>query len=138
MKKLAFVLIGLMVLCGSALAVTREGSKVPTTITLEGGYESIGNLSKTVTTAGTPVQLSSTSIPVAKCIVCASADNTGVIAVGGASVSARGSGRSGITLGASDCVTLSVDNLSSVYVDSSVSAAGVSQDSVNVTYQEYI
>lgn len=136
MKKFVFLSV-LVLICGSAFAVTRNGQKVPTVTTLEGGYEVIGNGSATVTTAGTPVQLSTTSTKTAKVTMCASADNTGLIAVGGANVSAAGNARSGVTLSAGDCLTLACDDLSSVYVDSTVSSS-VSRDSVNYIYQEYI
>lgn len=133
MKRIFGFIVMFLMICGPAFAVTRNGEKVPTVTVLKGGYEVIGNGSKTVTSAGTAVQVSTTSVPTAWATLCASADNTGWIAVGGSTVKATGSGRSGITLEKNDCLTLNVDNLSSVYIDSTVNG-----ESVNYVYQEYI
>ena len=137
MNKILSVLIGIFIISGltsqAAFAITRNDRKVTAETTLQGGYEILGNGSVKVTTAGTRVQLSGTDTPVAWATVCSSRDNAGVFAVGGSSVVAAGSGRSGITLNADDCITLRPDNLTQVYVDSTSSG-----DWANYVYQEFV
>ena len=84
----------------------------------------IGHGNKTVTTAGTPVALAANT-PCKKVIVEARGVNTGRIAVGTTGVSANPTTGSGITLGPTDSVEIEIDNLSKIYIDSSVSAEGV-------------
>ena len=81
----------------------------------------VGNGVTTVTTAGTRVALSS-STSIASVTVKASATNTGYIYVGSSSVSSS----NGFQLSARDAVSIDIDNLSKVYIDSSVNGEGVS------------
>jgi len=76
--------------------------------------------SKNVTTAGTRVALASTTA-CQGVLIQAKAANTGIIYVGGTTVSAT----SGIFLYPGESVEISIDNLSKVYLDSSVSGEGV-------------
>jgi hypothetical protein len=76
--------------------------------------------SKTITTAGTREALA-TSTACQGVLIQAKAANTGIIYVGGTTVSAT----SGIFLYPGESVEISIDNLSKVYLDSSVSGEGV-------------
>ncbi len=82
---------------------------------------SVGNGSKNVTTAGTRVQLSVTSVPIKKVTIRAKADNTGFIYVGGSTVSSS----SNIYLQPMDSIPLDVANLNAVWLDSSANGDGV-------------
>lgn len=106
-------------------AVNRNGQRVNANIILEGGYEEIIDGATTVTTAGTSVQLSSTDTGIASCTICASRDNTGVIAVGASTVVAGSSATRGITLNKDDCIDIEADNITQIWLDSSVSGEDV-------------
>lgn len=91
-------------------------------------------ITKTVTTAGTRVQLSSTALLVRSFTVCAKTANTGHIYYGGATVDST----NGVDLSAGDCTGWApvaatggstAYDLSSAYIDASVNGEGV-----NVTY----
>lgn len=84
--------------------------------------ETIGDGSKTVTTAGTRVQLTSTETPCFYIIVTALVANIGTIWVGGSTVA---SGR-GIPLVALQSCRIDIDDISKVYIDSTVNGEGVS------------
>lgn len=83
---------------------------------------------KTVTTAGTRVQLAS-STACKWVIIQALRDNTGVIAVGGSTVVAASGTERGSMLYAGDSVTVLTSNLNTIYLDSTVNGEGV-----NYTY----
>lgn len=84
----------------------------------------IGQGVTTVTTAGTDVVLSTYTL--AKWVsIQAQTDNSGYIAVGGAGVDATISTGTGILLAAGESITFPVDNLSDVYIDSTVNGEGV-------------
>jgi hypothetical protein len=85
-----------------------------------GTTSSISNGSKAVTTAGTAVALA-TSTACQSVLIQAKAANTGVIYVGGSTVSST----SGIFLYAGESVEMSVDNLADINIDSSVNGEGV-------------
>lgn len=85
---------------------------------------------QTVTAAGTAERLTSTSVPVVSVAITAETDNTGLIAVGGSTVVAALATRRGIPLAAGESVTFTlsqdgVDELSDVWIDSTVSGDGV-------------
>lgn len=86
---------------------------------------SIGTGRKVVTTAGTAVQLSTTSAVCTTIAIQAETDNTGDIAVGDANVVAADGAERGIILTAGDSTTLAVNNLNLVYIDSTVNGDGV-------------
>lgn len=80
---------------------------------------------KVVTTAGTRVSLSTATARVGSIAITAMQANTGVIVVGGATVVASVSTRQGTPLSAGDTITLDIDQLSDVYIDSTVNGEGV-------------
>lgn len=77
--------------------------------------------SRTVTTAGTRVQLSTTSVPCIDLIVQAVFGITGRIYVGGPNVSST----AGVYLSAGQSLPINTDNLNKVWLDSTVNAEGV-------------
>lgn len=81
----------------------------------------VGNGVTTVSTAGTRVALAA-STSIKSVTVKASEANTGYIYVGSSTVSAA----NGFELSARDVVSIDIDNLSKVYIDSSVNGEGVS------------
>lgn len=88
---------------------------------------------QTVTTAGTAVQLSTTSVPFREVTICAETDNTGLITVGGSDVVAALATRKGIPLYASDCYTLSYpqgSDLTTIYIDTTVNTDGVTYQTI--------
>lgn len=85
-----------------------------------GANSTIGDGAKDVTTAGTQVALAA-STAVKSVTVQAKAANTGSIYVGGSGVSSA----TGIALMAGDAITLEIDDLAKVYVDSSVNGEGI-------------
>lgn len=93
------------------------------------GLDTIGHGSKTVTTAGTPVQLSSTSVPCKLVVIQARTTNTGLIAVGASGVSANASSGTGVVLNAGDSFEIQVTDLNKVYIDSTANG-----ESVRFTY----
>lgn len=81
---------------------------------------------KVVTTAGTAVQLSTSTARVGSVAIQAETDNTGRIAVGGSSVvAAEGATCQGIVLAAGESVSLDIDQLTDIYIDSTVNGDGV-------------
>lgn len=80
---------------------------------------------KVVTTAGTRVQLETTSRLVNFIIITAETNNTGNITVGASTVVAALTTRRGTPLNAGDSVSLGGVDLAEVYIDSTVSSDGV-------------
>lgn len=76
---------------------------------------------RTVTTAATRVQLSTTSVPCIDLIIQAAFGTTGRIYIGGPAVSST----AGIYLTAGQSLPISTDNLNKVWLDSTVNAEGV-------------
>lgn len=89
-----------------------------------GGYTSIGNGRKTVTTGGTAEQLS-TGQACNSVIITAETDNTGIIVVGSSTVVASLSTRQGTPLNAGESLVLTITNLNLVYLDTTVNGDGV-------------
>ena len=90
------------------------------------GHDStgIGDGVTTVTTAGTDVVLAgSTAAKIV--IIQAQTDNTSVIAVGATGVDATVATGTGIILYPGETITLPIDNLADVYIDSLVNGEGV-------------
>ena len=81
---------------------------------------------KTVTTAGTAVQLASSVTAVNEVAVTALSTNTGLIVVGASTVKAKAEERRGQPLSAGQTVSLDIRDLSSVWIDSTVNGEGVS------------
>lgn len=88
------------------------------------GITGIADNRKVVTTAGTRVTLAA-STACKQIIITAETDNTGIVVVGGSTVVAALATRQGVPLYAGDSVTLEIDNLADVYLDSTVSGDGV-------------
>ncbi len=93
---------------------------------------SLGVFRKVVTSAGTAVAISSTSIPCRSVTLTALETNSGTVVAGGSGVvaalgttGATGT-RKGTPLAAGDSVTFAVHDLADVFIDSTVSAEGVS------------
>ena len=84
----------------------------------------IGSGVTTVTTAGTDVVLAASTA--AKWItVQAQTDNSGFIAVGASGVDATVATGTGVLLAASETLSMPIDNLADIYIDSTVSGEGV-------------
>ena len=81
---------------------------------------------KTVTTAGTAVQLITASTPAKWIIVTALTNNTQQVNVGSSTVLAAAGTSRGVPLLPGDSVSLLIDNVNEVYVDSRVNSEGVS------------
>lgn len=93
----------------------------------EGGQPgtAAGNIRKTVTTAGTRVALSTSTLRVRRAVVCALATNTGIVVVGGSSVVAAVGTRNSPFLNAGDTIELGPVDLAATYIDSTVNGEGV-------------
>jgi hypothetical protein len=84
----------------------------------------IGHGVKTVTTAGTDVALATATV--AKWVtIQAQTDNSGFVAVGASGVDATEATGTGVLLDAGQSITLAVDNLADVFIDSTVNGEGV-------------
>ena len=115
----------------STTAITVNYKYWDQAVTLEVGSITIGAVdinsptgmvdgAKVVTTAGTAEALGA-STAIKSVTIKASSANTGIIYVGGSGVSSA----TGISLGANDSVDITIANLATVYIDSSVSGEGV-------------
>jgi len=93
---------------------------------LDNPSTSLADGRKTVTTAGTAVQLASSSARVNEVAITALSTNTGVVVVGGSTVVAASGTRRGQPLAPNQTVTLDVQDLSAVWIDSTVNGEGVS------------
>lgn len=80
---------------------------------------------KEVTSAGTRVQLTSTPTPIKQVAVTAETNNTNTVVVGASTVVAAVGTRKGIPLVPSGSITLQVDDLADVWIDSVVDTEGV-------------
>lgn len=87
--------------------------------------------SKDVTTAGTAVQLSATSQKVSKVDITAKLTNGGFVVVGSSTVVAVAATRRGTPLANGNTLTMHIDNLNKVYIDSETDGDGV-------TYSAYL
>lgn len=90
---------------------------------------SISNGRKTITNAGTAEKLVASTTPCKYVIIKAIITNTGVAVVGGSGVVAAVGTRSGTSLsvlnGIPDQITIPIDDVSKIYVDSTVNGEGV-------------
>lgn len=105
---------------GAAKWVT---AAVPVPISQTAG--TIGDGRTTVTTSGTEVQISGSSVPCLSLTITAELDNTDVIVVGTSTVVAALATRRGTPLSPGESVTLAIDNLNKVYIDAMVNTEGV-------------
>jgi len=91
---------------------------------------SVDDATKTVTIAGTRVQLSSVSVPCKRVFIQAHESNTGTMVVGGSNVVATLVGRRGFAIFPTQGDWFNVSNLSLLWLDSTVSG-----DKVNYYYE---
>jgi hypothetical protein len=94
------------------------------------GHGGVGDGTKTVTTAGTRVQLSASSVPCRRVWIQASSANTGVIVVGAVTCVAAEAGRRGRALWPTQGDWFDVDDLNLLYLD-----ATVNNQSANFYYE---
>lgn len=80
---------------------------------------------KTVAAGGTAEPLSTSTTRVTSVAITAETDNTGIIVVGGSAVVAALATRKGTPLNAGDTLTLDIDQLSDIYIDTTVNGDGV-------------
>lgn len=88
-------------------------------------YETITDGRKEVATAGTRVALAAASTPCKFVVITAETNNTGLIVVGGSTVVAAEATRQGTPLNAGDHFGFPIDNLTKVYIDSTIDTDGV-------------
>lgn len=81
---------------------------------------------KTVSSAGTRVQLTTSPTAVTRVVLEALRTNSGIVVVGGSNVVAAQGTRQGISLASGDTVTMHVNDLSDIYVDAVTNDDGVS------------
>lgn len=90
------------------------------------GYKTIGTFIRNVTTAGTALQVSTTSVPCAHVVLNARLGNTNPVVVGDANVVAANVGQRGIVLvPGNNPVMIEIQNLNLLYVDSQTNGDGV-------------
>lgn len=99
------------------------GSTTITATVTPAGDDVVADGRDTVPNAGTRVQLGVQACKVVA--VTAETDNTGLIVIGGATVVAALATRRGLPLSAGDSVTLTVDNVSRLFIDATVNTDGV-------------
>lgn len=87
--------------------------------------ENVSDGRRLVTTAGTRVQLSATSVPCKSVAITAMPANTGIMVVGGSTVVGTTASRQGVPLSPGDTISLDIDNLNKIYVDATQSGEGV-------------
>jgi len=85
----------------------------------------LGDGRKTVTKAGTAEKLVDTPTSCRWVIIIAEEDNTGTIVVGTSTVVATKATRRGAPLNAGDSIMILIDDLSKIYIDSTVDGEGV-------------
>ena len=88
-------------------------------------YVSITSGRRTVTTAGSAVPVAASVTRIRRVEITAETDNTGVIVVGGVGVVAAQATRQGTPLNPGDTMTIEIDDLNKVYIDTTVNGDGV-------------
>lgn len=86
---------------------------------------SIASGRKTVATGGTAEKLATSTARVSSVAITAETDNTGIIVVGDSSVVAALATRKGTPLNAGDTLRLDIDQLTDIYLDTTVNGDGV-------------
>lgn len=86
---------------------------------------------KIVATAGTRETLVAATTRARRVEITAETDNTGIIVVGGSSVVAALATRVGTPLNAGDTMTIEIDDLQKIYLDTTVSGDGVTYNYFN-------
>ena len=85
---------------------------------------------KVIAAAGTAERLTAASTAARLVVITAETDNTGVIVVGGASVVATQATRQGTPLTAGATITIPIDDLYKIYLDTTVNGDGVTYTSL--------
>jgi len=93
---------------------------------IENSFRTVGDGVKSNVTAGTALQLSSSSIACRRVIVQARVANTGNIAVGASTVVATAGAERGIVLVPGGSYIFNVTDVNKLYIDAAVSGEGVS------------
>lgn len=93
---------------------------------IQGVFRNIASGSKSVTTAGTRVQLLSAATECKSIDVTANYTNTDMIVVGGSGVVAASGSRKGVPIAAGNTYTFKITDVSNVWIDSVVNGEGVS------------
>ena len=106
-------------------AISRAFNAVANALRVGHDVTGVADNRRIVTTAGTRVTLVAATTPAKYVAITAETDNTGLIVVGGATVVALLATRQGIPLNAGDSMSMDVDDLVDVYLDSTVSGDGV-------------
>ncbi len=113
----------------AALAGT-DGDYAPLQVDAAGALYTVNTVTgmadgvTTVATAGTDVTLLATT-PCKSVVIQAQTDNTGLIAVGATGVDATVATGTGIILNPGDTISFEIDNLGTIFIDSTVSGEGV-------------
>ena len=91
-----------------------------------GGHSTIADNRKTVTAAGTAETLAATSTTCKRIEITALPTNTDIVAVGGSTVDAAEGSERGKILYPGDSITIEINDVQKVYVDSRVNGEGIS------------
>ena len=125
MKKLISLLLLAILICPVVFADDTDRS-VEFLLNRTFRNDSINHGRKVVATAGTDLQVSTTSQRYGTVTLCAETNNTGVMCVGGTGVDCALSTRTGVPLTAGACLTLqSSGNLDEIFIDATVTGDGV-------------
>lgn len=109
---------------GGTINIQDGGGSITVDGTVElGGYDSIGDGTAVVASAGTPVQLSAQACK--RVWIQSHETNTGVIAVGTSTVDATSGSRRGLTLYATQGQWFNVNNLDLLYIDATVNGESI-------------
>jgi len=93
-------------------------------LSVQQGYTNMGDGRKVVSTAGSAETLAS-STACKRVTIMAETDNTGYIVVGSSTVVAAQGTRRGIPLMRGQSITIDIDNLADIYLDTTVNGDGV-------------
>lgn len=93
---------------------------------IQGTYRNMASGNKSVTTAGTRVQLISTATQAKRLDITANIGNTDVVTIGDSTVVGAQSGRKGVPIGNGNTYTFGITDLSLIYIDSISNGDGVS------------
>lgn len=115
MRRLLAILLFSIVFITNTLASVTEVSTYPLS-------EIVKAATRTVSSAGTQVTLTTTSTPCKSVIIKALSTNTGFIYIGGSDCS----NTAGYILSAGESISMDIDDLFKIWIDSSVNAEGVS------------
>lgn len=104
---------------------TVQGALSPATDGVSLSAETMHSGRLTVTTAGTKVQITTTSTPIVKLVIQALKTNTNDVVFGGSGVVAAVGTRAGNTLEPGDSADVYINDLTAFYLDAVVSGEGI-------------